>query len=217
MVAVTFFEPPLDVPDTPEGRIVLAARDRFFAVGYQALTVDALAETLCMSKKTIYKHFRSKEEIVAAAIDAIERTIRRETGLLLGDRRVSFTRKLYGVMAIIGAQYGKARPELLRELAQAAPALHRKIDRLRRETTPAVIGTLIRAGIDGGMVRDDVDVDFAVEMWIAAASGLLEPATLDRLGLTPRAAVEKGIELFFQGVLTARGDADLNRQRRLTD
>lgn len=213
MVAATPFEPPLDVPDTTEGRIVLAARDRFFAVGYQALTVDALAETLGMSKKTIYKHFRSKEEIVAAAIDAIERTIRRETGLLLGDRRLSFTRKLFGVMAIIGAQYGKARPELLRELAQAAPALYRKIEELRRDTTPSVISALIHAGIESGMVRGDIDVDFAVQMWIAAASGLLEPATLDRLGLTPRAAVEKGIELFFQGLLTANGNADLARQR----
>jgi len=193
-----------EVADAPEARIVAAARDLFFAVGYGALTVDALAEALGMSKKTIYRHFRSKEAILAAVIDEAERTIRTQAQALIADPRAAFAAKLGGVMEIVSAQYGRMRPERLRELAQAAPALHRRIETLRRRTTPAVVGALLRAGIEADEVRAGTDVDFAVEMWIAAASGLLDPQTLDRLGLSPREAISRGIDLFFLGVLKTK-------------
>ena len=56
-----------------------------------------------------------------------------------------------------------------------------------------------------GYVRNDLRTDFAVTFFLQAMHGLLTPATMDRLGLTPREILPRAIELFFAGLLTPAG------------
>lgn len=56
---------PLDADQTRE-RIVAAAARLFYGEGIRAASVDAIAEKAGITKKTLYYHFRSKDELVAA-------------------------------------------------------------------------------------------------------------------------------------------------------
>ncbi len=48
---------------------ILAIAEQLFASrGYRAVTMDEIAQRRCMSKRTIYKHFQSKEEIAAEVV-----------------------------------------------------------------------------------------------------------------------------------------------------
>lgn len=49
-------------------RIIAGARRHFFANGFRRVTMDDLANELGMSKKTLYTHFSSKEELVKAVL-----------------------------------------------------------------------------------------------------------------------------------------------------
>jgi AcrR family transcriptional regulator len=51
-------------------RIVQTALTLIFKHGFRRFTIDDIASELGISKKTIYHYFDSKEEIVAAAVDA---------------------------------------------------------------------------------------------------------------------------------------------------
>lgn len=55
----------LDADQTRE-RIVAAAARLFYGEGIRAASVDAIAEKAGITKKTLYYHFRSKDELVAA-------------------------------------------------------------------------------------------------------------------------------------------------------
>ena len=203
--------PAFDADDTPAGRILRTTREMLFTTGYNALTMDALAHELGMSKKTLYQHFDGKEAIVDAVIDTIERTIQRQTAAAIEDERAGFTTRLRNVILVIGSQYGTAAPVLLRDLQRFAPALYRKIDELRNRNIPLVIGRLLRSGITEGKVRPDIDPDFAVQFFLHAMNGMLNPATIERLGSSPRAVFEQGIALFFWAVLTEAGRQELTQ------
>jgi len=194
--------------EAPAERIVRVARERLFAHGYSALTMDALAHELGMSKKTLYSRFASKDEIIAAVIDTAGRAIRAKVEPILTDAGLSFTTKLRQVVAIVGTHWGRVSPSLLRELERFAPALHRRLEELKQHNIPLVIGRLLRMGAAAGMIRKDVDPDFAVAFWLHSLNGLLAPESLERLDLTPREAFEKGVRLFFWAVLTDAGRAD---------
>ena len=58
--------------DSPPARILRAAREQLFTAGYNALTMDALAHELGMSKKTLYAHFAGKDAMIAVIIDGVE-------------------------------------------------------------------------------------------------------------------------------------------------
>ena len=200
--------PAASVASSPALRILDVARARLFAFGYSALTMEELAHDLGMSKKTLYVHFPGKDAIIGAIIDEIGATIRTRMDVVLSDPKLTFTQKLCALNEIVGSNLAKASPGMLHDLQRFAPALYQKIDEVRQRNVPSVFGRLIRAGIAEGMVRPDVDPDFAVEFWLQAMRGLTHPTVLDRTQLTPRQTLEKAINLFFGGLLTAAGHRD---------
>jgi AcrR family transcriptional regulator len=56
--------------DDTRARIVAAATALFYDEGIRAVSVDAVAEHAGVTKKTLYYHFRSKDELVAAYLEA---------------------------------------------------------------------------------------------------------------------------------------------------
>ncbi|MCF8482833.1 MAG: TetR/AcrR family transcriptional regulator [Rhodospirillum sp.] len=57
-------------PKDTRGRIIDAASSLFYADGIRAVSVDAVAERAGVTKKTLYYHFTSKDELVAAYLAA---------------------------------------------------------------------------------------------------------------------------------------------------
>jgi AcrR family transcriptional regulator len=203
--------PPARPAPAPRTRILDAARTILFTYGYPALTMDALAAELGMSKKTLYVHFRSKDAIAGAIIDELGRSIRGRMDALLADRRLDFTRKLAGVVDVVGSTIARASPGLLHNLQRSAPQLYQKIDDIRSRNVPHVFGRLIRTGQAEGKVRAGLDPDFAVAFWLQAIRGLLQPAVLEATQLTPRQTLERAVRIFFGGLLTAAGHHDYEK------
>lgn len=55
----------------PRERILAAARDLFYQHGIRAVGVDAIAEAASTNKMTLYRHFGSKDELVAAYLSEL--------------------------------------------------------------------------------------------------------------------------------------------------
>src|SRR5271169_6917927 len=52
----------------PRARIVKAARELFYRYGIHTVSVDAIAEAADTNKTTLYRHFASKDELVAECL-----------------------------------------------------------------------------------------------------------------------------------------------------
>lgn len=57
-----------ETSEPPRERILKAARDLFYRHGIHAVGVDAIAEAADTNKMTLYRHFRSKDELVAECL-----------------------------------------------------------------------------------------------------------------------------------------------------
>ena len=63
--------PPMTTPVSPtRERILNAASKLFYSEGIRAVSVDAVAEKAGLTKRTLYYHFRSKDDLVAAYLEA---------------------------------------------------------------------------------------------------------------------------------------------------
>src|SRR5215510_7699392 len=51
-------------------RIISAASKLFYSEGIRAVSVDAVAAKAGLTKRTLYYHFRSKDDLVAAYLEA---------------------------------------------------------------------------------------------------------------------------------------------------
>jgi AcrR family transcriptional regulator len=186
-------------------RIVSQARTHFFAHGYCQCTMDELATELGMSKKTLYVHFPSKEALVRAVIADLSREVRASADALIANRQLNFAEKLRGFAEGMAERLTSMNPRLLRDLQRFAPDVYQQVAKMREENIPYVFGRFIEEGQLAGFVRTDLRQDFAVTFFLQAMHGLLTPAIMDRLGLTPREILPRAIELLFAGLLTPAG------------
>lgn len=197
--------PSVDSADPAVARILRLAREHFFAHGYCACTMDDLAAELGMSKKTLYVHFSGKEEIMRAVLVQLGAEVRADAEALLANRQLGYSEKLRGFAAGMVQRLALLNPRTLRDLQRFAPGLYALTVELRQKNIPYIFGRFIEEGKLAGKVRDDVDTAFAVEFFLQSMQGLIQPATLDRLGLAPRDLLPRAIDLFFGGLLTSAG------------
>ncbi|HVS53012.1 MAG TPA: TetR/AcrR family transcriptional regulator [Opitutaceae bacterium] len=202
-------------PATPAGsppeRILSAARAHLFTYGYSALTMDDLAAELGMSKKTLYVHFPSKDALVEALLNHFVAEVRATADALFTDRKLGFTAKLHRFSETMVQRFTRIGPHVFRDLQRAAPHIYRKIEELRHNNIPHVFGQIVRQGQADGMVRADIDPDFAIEFWRPAIQSLMHPDTLERLKLSPEQMFSQAVALFFQGLLTPAGRKDYEK------
>ena len=203
--------PAASVASSPALRILDVARARLFAFGYSALTMEELAHDLGMSKKTLYVHFPGKDAIVQAIIESVGQEIRDHMDTVLGNPELDFTQKMCALIEVVGSNLARTSPGMLHDLQRFAPHLYEKIDDLRSRNAPQVLGRLIRTGLAEGKVRPEIDPDFAVQFWLQAIRGLMHPAVLERTQLSPRQTLERGIRLFFGGLLSPAGRDDYDK------
>lgn len=62
--------PMSDAPSPTRKRIIDAATKLFYAEGIGRVSVDAVAEKAGLTKRTLYYHFKSKDDLIAAYLDA---------------------------------------------------------------------------------------------------------------------------------------------------
>jgi AcrR family transcriptional regulator len=61
----------------PRARILKSARELFYRDGIQMVSVDAIAEAAGTNKTTLYRHFASKDELVAECLRELARQLDR--------------------------------------------------------------------------------------------------------------------------------------------
>ncbi|HVK63662.1 MAG TPA: helix-turn-helix domain-containing protein [Polyangium sp.] len=166
------------------GRILAAARRLFFAHGFGRVTMDEIASELAMSKKTLYRHFASKEELCEAVIDATFTTIDAELAAVLDDTALGFEDKLERFMRLVAGGYEEARGPLLTDLQRDAPTLWARVDQWRSKVVHTRTRSLFAAGKRAGVFRPDVPEDFVVRIVINNVQNILRPDVLAALGMS---------------------------------
>ena len=198
-------------PAQPSVRILEHARRLLLGLGYSGFTMDALAAELAMSKRTLYQHFRSKDEILRATISDFGAAMRSEADMLLAQRGLNFAEKLRGLTLTIAERLSKLRPEVLQDLSRNAPAIYRHLEQVRGENIVYIFGRFIEEGQITGAIRDEISPVFAGEFYMQAMQGIMRGDTLRRLKLSPPEASERAIRLFFGGLLTSSGAKDYEK------
>ncbi|MFD0144525.1 MULTISPECIES: TetR/AcrR family transcriptional regulator [unclassified Streptomyces] len=171
---------------TPERESELygAVLDLLREVGYDALTMDAVAARTRSSKATLYRQWGSKPELVATALRDNKpiKLARIDTGTLRGD--------FQAIMELTDDCQMEKDTALMRGLAQAVhanPDLHQALRELLIEPEMSNLRvTLERAVARGEISADNPALKFVPHMIIGAfvARPLIEDQPIDRAFIT---------------------------------
>jgi AcrR family transcriptional regulator len=150
-------------PSASTEQVILeATRELLAEGGVQRLTVEGVAARAGVAKTTIYRRYRSKDELaLAVLLDMVERIVSVSD---LGDTRAELVAFVNGAVKILGSTLmGRVMQGLVSELAtdQNLAAAFRERVVARRVTE---VHRLIERGIERGDLRPDTDVELAHEL-----------------------------------------------------
>ena len=136
----------------PRQRILDAADDLFRRVGIRGVGVEAIAEAAGTNKMTLYRHFESKDELIAEWVRGIVEKKEVELGDIVaahpGDpeaQLVDWSRRVAKKFAE-AEERGSALGNALAELPERDHPARRVIDEHRRREHAWVLGTCRNAG-----------------------------------------------------------------------
>ncbi|MDD4349248.1 MAG: TetR/AcrR family transcriptional regulator, partial [Opitutales bacterium] len=101
---------------TPEERLLNAAEDTFLNAGVHRVTMDEIAASIGMSKRTVYQIIPGKEQLIRMVLNRFTGRIRNEVEAILDDPDTSFPEKRDRYIASIANNLSKVSTRLLSDL-----------------------------------------------------------------------------------------------------
>lgn len=193
---------------TNRDRILAYAEEIFMREGFARVSVDDLTEGLGMSKKTFYKVFRTKEDLIERIVLALltETRHRVETITRGGG---TFVEKIGAMMDVFSWICRRIESPMVRDLQRHLPAVWGKIDTFRRDRIQENFTRLVVQGIHEGAVCPTTNVRLLVLSLVGAIQSVLRPTVLADESFSAREAVEGILHIILQGVTTEKGRGDL--------
>lgn len=186
--------------DDLRGSIIQAAREKINQYGWRKFTIDDVAAKLGISKKTVYKHFISKDEIISAAVDAC--TGQEKAGALKAlETTERWTDKL---MAVSGSFTPPMPAWVIEELERYFPQEWAKVQDMRKQRQVQAHEIFVKA-IENGEIRSDIAPGIVSLVITSVGNELLNHRNLDQINMTFNQAWAEFNKIVYTGILTKKG------------
>jgi AcrR family transcriptional regulator len=179
------------------------AIDKFLREGFYKITMDDLASQLRISKKTIYKYFPSKDELVKEVIFTFLSSRAAHIKVIVdsGENAVS---KFFKLVEYLGSMIIKFSDKWISDIQQYAPALWKEIDQFRIKMMYANLMKIIRQGIIEGYFIDKPP-EIVVTIFVSSLRGTVNPDFIMNNKFSLSESLETTLEILMNGIMTDKG------------
>ena len=186
-------------------RIIAHAGPMFFEQGFSRITTEELSRQLGISKKTLYREFDRKEEIVRAAVRRRLASAGEEFNLIFDDDSKNILERLGSQMKVASRMLQSLSRPFLADLSRYVPDLWEEIQEFRRRRVFDRLEGMFRQGQEEGLINPQVNPKLLRMIIVTIAENLLVPGTLAENDLSPQETIEHIGMLIGGGILTESG------------
>ncbi len=192
----------LKTDDDLKIRIMQAVEELFFKYGFSKVTMDEIADSLGMSKKTLYRIFSSKEDLLLEVTNHHLEECDFNLKKICSEKGIDPLEKLKRFLNYVTLIYAKMTHSLLYDLQRHAPEIWKRVEDNRSRFMETYFCSLIKEGRQKGRFRKDVDEKLFVLIYTKVLEGILNPEMLSNLPFKPNQVFETTIKVLFEGLLT---------------
>lgn len=194
--------------ESPRQRILEKALQKFSTLGFAKTTMDEIAAELGMSKKTLYKYFATKLDLVDALVQQNLDSVNQRCDSILASP-VSAIEKLAAVsQVIVEQQHRLATKPMMESVRDHLPQIWRRIETFRRERKRKNMEVIIKQGEREGTFRAGIDREMFDNFLSGAIREGIHPDVLIHAHYSMGDAFLGMMDIFMNGLLT-----DVGRKR----
>lgn len=182
-------------------RILDTAENLFFEKGITTVTMDEVAHLCGISKKTLYQHFYSKDELIKSIVEEFLTSIKKEFSEIRNSS-LSSQQKIVNLLVTVVKCIKKLNRQFPIDLQRFYPDLWNMVEDVRRENFSLIKESILDK--ETTSFRKDIPAELFFEMFLCVVQGVLNPKVLSRNSFSLIDAFNGVLKILFEGYLTSQ-------------
>lgn len=192
-----------------KNKIIELTEEKFFRDGFYKTTMDEIAAELRMSKKTIYKFFSSKDELVhSIAKFFMNRMKSKILPALQSDKNA--IEKLADLISILAKASDKISAARMEELKRYYPSIWNEIDNFRAEIMFGNITKVIEQGKKEGLFIN-YPTNIIMNILVSSVRSIVNPDFILNNNFSIIEAARFAFKIVIGGIVTDKGKKIFNQ------
>lgn len=190
-------------------KIIEQIEDKLFKEGFYKTTMDDVASELGMSKKTIYKFFPSKDDLVMAITKHFMNGMKNKIVPALNSDKNAIE-KLSELINILAKASEKVSPKRMDEIRKYFPNLWNEIDKFRTQMMFGNITKVIDQGKAEGLFIDYPTL-IIMNVLVASVRNIVNPDFILNNNFSIIEAARYAFRIIIGGIVTDKGKKIFNQ------
>jgi AcrR family transcriptional regulator len=169
-------------------QIITAARKLIIKYGSEHVTVGRIAKEVGISEAAIYRHFKSKRDILSLLVDYVEDSLLRDIATKAVYKGHNTLEVLDSILRSQVSAIEKRRGVSFQVIAEITSLGDKELNRKVADTIDRYIGRLrdvLSEGVKAGDVREDIDLEAAAMLLFGMIQGLVNIWALRNYDFNP--------------------------------
>ncbi|MGB9663847.1 MAG: TetR/AcrR family transcriptional regulator [Ignavibacteria bacterium] len=199
--------------DLTKEKILEIARMKFFADGFTKTSIDEIAREYHISKKTIYKYFKTKDDLLTSVVKDFTGKVTDSVIEIMKTNKNSIE-KLLDVFNLIQNSIRQISIRYVNDIQKHKPKLWNYIEKFKKENLEKIVHQTINDGKKEGLFND-VNPDIVFRIFYGAVTNILNPDFLITKPISADEAINETFEILLNGVLTNEGKKLYKKQKKV--
>ena len=189
-------------------QIIKKATDLFLKLGFKSVTMDDIASAMCISKKTIYKYFTTKEDLIEQGTTSIHQKIITLMNAIVS-KNYTAIKENFEMRKMFKEMFQTFDHSPAYQLKKHYPEIYDQLISNAMEECRHLFRKNIEKGIAEGLYRDKVEIDAAVRFYYTLIFDINGNVMLEKEAYELEA---KALEYHTRAIATLAGIQELEKQ-----
>lgn len=191
--------------------ILEKSKDLFLNLGFKSVTMDEIADSLGVSKKTIYKYYENKTQLVDAVTHYIFDTV---CFGIDGIRKLQMNPidELFSIKSLVleNLKHEKYSPQY--QLQKHYPKIYASLKQKRFHLIQDCIINNLKKGIEVGLYRETIDLEFISRIYFNGIIGIKDKELFPLTDYSMKTLMSHYLEYHLRGICTEKGIQKLEKE-----
>ncbi len=191
-------------------KIIHKSTELFLTLGFKSVTMDDIANEMGISKKTIYVHFSNKTKLVETVTFYLFETICEGIDDIC-EASKNPIEELYDIKMFVMHHLKNEKSSPQYQLRKYYPQIYSMLKIKQFEKMHESVQESLQDGVDTGLFRDSIDVDFISRMYFNGMTGIKDGAIFPNQKFPMEYLMESYLEYHLRAIVTEKGFKILNQ------
>ncbi|MCG1035409.1 TetR/AcrR family transcriptional regulator [Polaribacter sargassicola] len=192
-------------------KILEKANELFLNIGFKSVTMDEIASASGISKKTIYKYYKNKTELVAEVTEFMFSRICNGINMIC-ELKKDPIEEIFDIKRLIMSNLKDEKSSPQYQLQKYYPKIYTSLNKKQFGVMKECVIENLNEGIKQDFYRKDIDVEFIARIYFSGMLSIKDKDLFPLNDYSMNTLMDKYLQYHLRGICTEKGLQQLENQ-----